>query len=188
MRRNRFQNKVATSNFTLPVAAFLTTLLWCAEGIYTHDRILGWAVCGLTAYFWVETNNAHSLIRIRSRLTPAIYLWMTGCIFSLHPLQDGLIVSCLMLASYYLLFKSYQRTEAVSPIFHSFLATAYFRPVLSLVRHSLPPFADMAYVLGGHDGLDSPLLVHGRIFPLYGRLQPVQRTFPRTKPLTPDTL
>ena len=34
MRRNRFQNKVATSNFTLPVAAFLTTLLWCAEGIY----------------------------------------------------------------------------------------------------------------------------------------------------------
>ena len=121
MRRNRFQNKVATSNFTLPVAAFLTTLLWCAEGIYTPDRILGWAVCGLTAYFWVETNNAHSLIRIRSRLTPAIYLWMTGCIFSLHPLQDGLIVSCLMLASYYLLFKSYQRTEAVSPIFHSFL-------------------------------------------------------------------
>ena len=46
------QNKVATSNFTLPVAAFLTTLLWCAEGIYTPDRILGWAVCGLTAYFW----------------------------------------------------------------------------------------------------------------------------------------
>ena len=39
MRRNRFQNKVATSNFTLPVAAFLTTLLWCAEGIYTPDRI-----------------------------------------------------------------------------------------------------------------------------------------------------
>ena len=197
MRRNRFQNKVATSNFTLPVAAFLTTLLWCAEGIYTPDRILGWAVCGLTAYFWVETNNAHSLIRIRSRLTPAIYLWMTGCIFSLHPLQDGLIVSCLMLASYYLLFKSYQRTEAVSPIFHSFLCLGIgslffpqllFFPVLSLVRHSLPPFADMAYVLGGHDGLDSPLLVHGRIFPLYGRLQPVHRTFPGTHPLPTDTL
>ena len=121
MRSNRFQNKVATSNFTLPVAAFLTTLLWCAEGIYTLYRLLGWGVCGLTAYFWVETNNAHSLIRIRSRLTPSIYLWMTGCIFCLHPLQDGLIVSCLVLASYYLLFKSYQQTEAVSPIFHSFL-------------------------------------------------------------------
>ncbi len=121
MRWNRLQNKVATSKYTLPVATLLTTLLWCAEGIYTPDRILGWAVCGLTAYFWVETNNAYSLIRIRSRLIPAVYLWMTGCIFSLHPLQDGLIVSCLMLVSYYLLFKSYQRTEAVSPFFHSFL-------------------------------------------------------------------
>lgn len=121
MRRERFQNKVATSKFTLPAAAFLCTLLWCAEGIYTPGRILGWAVCGLTAYFWVETNNAHSLVRIRSRLTPAIYLWMTGCIFSLHPLQEGSIASCLMLASYYLLFKSYQRAEAVGPIFHSFL-------------------------------------------------------------------
>ena len=121
MRRNRFQNKVATSGFTLPVAAFLATLLWCAEGIYTLDRLWGWAICGLTAYFWVETNNAHALIRIRTQLTAALYLWMAGCIFSLHPLQDGSIVSCFVLASYYLLFKSYQRTEAVNPIFHSFL-------------------------------------------------------------------
>ena len=121
MRKSRFQNKVATGKFTLPVAAVFATLLWGAEGIYTPDRLWGWVACGLTAYLWVETNNAHSLIRIRSRLTPALYLFMAGCIFGLHPLQDGTLAALFMLASYYLLFKSYQETEAVGLLFHAFL-------------------------------------------------------------------
>lgn len=121
MRKNRFQNKVATGKLTLPVASVLATLLWSAEGIYTLDRLWGLLVCGLTAYVWMETNNTHTLIRIRSRLTPAIYLFMCGCIFSLHTVQDGSIAALFMLASYYLLFKSYQQPEAVGHMFHSFL-------------------------------------------------------------------
>ncbi len=117
----KFRDKVAASGFTLPAAAVLATLLWCAEGIFTPNRLWGWAACGLTAYVWTETDNVHSLIRIRSLLTPSVYLLTAGCIFSLHPLQDGLVASCLMAASYYLLFMSYQRTEAASPLFHSFL-------------------------------------------------------------------
>ena len=181
MRSNRFQNKVATSNFTLPVAAFLTTLLWCAEGIYTLDRLLGWCVCGLTAYFWVETNNAHSLIRIRSRLTPSIYLWMTGCIFCLLPAVQILSANGSRKPDFPFISLSRHR-QLVFP------ATAFLRPVLSLVHRRLPPFADVAYVLGGHDGFDSPLLVHGRILPLYGRLRPVHRTFPGTYPFPTDIL
>ena len=122
MRKSRFQNKVATGKFTLPVAAVFATLLWGAEGIYTPDRLWGWVACGLTDYLWVETNNANSLIRIRSRLTPALYLFMAGCIFGLHPLQDGTLAALFMLASYYLLFKSYQETEAVGLLFHAFLS------------------------------------------------------------------
>ena len=89
MRRERFQNKVATGSFTLPAAAVLATLLWCGEGVYTLDYLWGWLVCGLTVYLWVETNNAYSLIRVRSLLTPSVYLFMTGCVSSLHPLQRG---------------------------------------------------------------------------------------------------
>lgn len=121
MRRERFQNKVATGSFTLPAAAVLATLLWCGEGVYTLDYLWGWLVCGLTVYLWVETNNAYSLIRMRSLLTPSVYLFMTGCVSSLHPLQRGSFIAFFMLGSYYLLFRSYQRTEAVAPIFHSFL-------------------------------------------------------------------
>ena len=121
MKRNRFQNKVATSGYTLPVAAIFATLLWCAEGIYTLDMLWGWLLCGLTTYLWLETNNANALIRIRSLLTPAVYVAIMGAAFSLHSLQSAGIIACTMLASYNLLFRSYQRTDAVSPLFNSFL-------------------------------------------------------------------
>lgn len=121
MRKGRFQHTVATSSFTLPVAAFITTLLWLIEGGYTLDRLWGWSLCGLTTYFWLETANTNALIRIRSLLTPALYSVMMGVMFALHPLQDSLAVSCCMLASYHQLFKSYQQPHAVFPLFHSFL-------------------------------------------------------------------
>ncbi len=121
MEKRRFQNKVATSGFTLPVAASFTTLLWCAEGIYTLNRLWGWVLCAVMTYLWIETNNAYSLLRIRSRLTSAIFVFLTGCMFSLHPLQDSLFVSCLMLGSYYLIFKSYQQTNVSVCFLHTFL-------------------------------------------------------------------
>lgn len=121
MKKNRFQSTVATSYFTFPVAAIISTLLWCSEGIYTPDRLLGWAVCGLVTYLWVETNNAYSLLRIRSRLTAVVYALLMGGIFFLHPLQDGSYVVCCMVVSYYLLFGSYQLSHAIVPIFHAFL-------------------------------------------------------------------
>ncbi len=121
MRKKRFQNKVATSGLTLPVAALVATILWWGEGTFTLNQLWGWMLCGVNACLWIETNNKNTLIRIRSRLTPALYLIMCGALFFLHPFQDGAVVSCCMLASYYLLFQSYQRTDAVFPFFHSFL-------------------------------------------------------------------
>ena len=121
MRKNRFQNKVATSGYTLPVAALLSTLLWCAEGVFTSAMLGGWLLCGLTAYLWMETGNANSLVRVRSLLTPATYVAMMGAAYSLHAWQPATVAACAMLASYNLLFRSYQRTDAVSPLFHSFL-------------------------------------------------------------------
>ena len=96
MRRNRFQNKVATSNFTLPVAAFLTTLLWCAEGIYTPDRILGWpfAPDGL----FLGRDQQCPFTHPHPQPVDTGHLPVDdGMYIQLHPLQDGLIASCLML-------------------------------------------------------------------------------------------
>lgn len=121
MKKHRFQNRVATSYFTLPVAAIISTVLWWGEGIYTSGYLAGWVVCGLTTYLWVETNNTYSLLRIRSRLTPVVYLMLMGVMSFLHPLQDSSLVTCCMLVSYYLLFGTYQQPHAVIPTFHAFL-------------------------------------------------------------------
>ena len=135
---------MATSGYTLPVAAIFATLLWCAEGIYTLDMLWGWLLCGLTTYLWLETNNANALIRIRSLLTPAVYVAIMGAAFSLHSLQSAGIIACTMLASYNLLFRSYQRTDAVSPLFNSFLCigigSLFFPQLLYFVPFYLSSF------------------------------------------------
>lgn len=122
MRRDRFPNKVATSYFTFPVAVIISTILWWSEGIYTLNRLISWGICMLVTYLWIETNNTYSLLRIRSRLTPAIYALLMSIMFFLHPLQENFYVSCSMLVSYYLLFRAYQQPYAILPMFHAFLA------------------------------------------------------------------
>ncbi len=121
MRRNRFQNKVATGSFTLPVASFFATLLWCADGICTLDRLWGWLLCSLITYLWLETNNTYALIRIRSMLTPSIFVFLVGTALISHNLDNGVIISCLMLASYRFLFGTYQQSNAMPHVFHAFL-------------------------------------------------------------------
>lgn len=137
MRKDRFQNKVAASYLTLPVAALLSTILWWSEGIFSQNLVFGWLVCGLMTYLWVETNNTYSLLRVRSRMTPALYALLMGAMFFLHPLQDSSFVACSMLISYYLLFGAYQQSHAILPLFHAFLfisiGSLFFPQVLYFV-------------------------------------------------------
>lgn len=120
MRRKRFQNKVATSSFTLPVATLITLGLWALGGAGDPFIWLGLIPTGITAYLLLELNNRNALIRIRSRLTTALYLVLTACNPILHPYKDiEWVVVCVTIA-YYLLFMSYQKTKASGYIFHAF--------------------------------------------------------------------
>lgn len=112
---------MATSGFTLPVAALIATLLWVAEDVYDWSRLLGWLFCGVNTYLWIETNNTHSLMRVRSLMTPSIFVLLVGITIFLHQLQDAWFVATLMLISYYQLFRSYQNVSDVTAVFHAFL-------------------------------------------------------------------
>lgn len=94
-------------------------------------------MCGLIAYLWVETNNCNALIRIRSYLTPSVYLILAGGMTFLHSEQEGFFITLCTLGSYYLLFKTYQQPYAVFFIFHSFLCigigSLFFPPLLLFV-------------------------------------------------------
>lgn len=121
MKRNRLQNKVATSSFTLPVAAVISTLLWLGDGCYDWMHLLGWLICAFNTYLWIEINNTNTLMRIRSMMTATWYILFMGMADFLHPMQSALFVSCCVLLAYQQLFKSYQMANSVSPVFHAFL-------------------------------------------------------------------
>ena len=73
-QKNKIQTIVATSGFILPVAALIATLLWVAENVYDWSRLLGWLFCGINTYLWIETNNTHALMRVRSLMTPSLFV------------------------------------------------------------------------------------------------------------------
>lgn len=137
MRKERFQNKVATSSVTLPVAAVMATLLWLSHGTYDYRLLTAWLLCGLTTYLIIEINNANALIRIRTRLTAAIYLAGMGAMLFLHSFWTGSVVTACLALSYYLLCRTYQQVQPIGLAFHAFLAlgigSLWFPQLLFLV-------------------------------------------------------
>ena len=144
MKKSRFQNRVAESNLTLPVCALLTTVLWCWWPNFMHDAflikhyelIIGWALCALTTYVLLETNNRNVLIRIRTRMVACSWLALVACMGFLHADIRSLGCAFCLSASHYLLFSCYQQVDAVNNTFHSFfflgLGSLAFPPVLVL--------------------------------------------------------
>ena len=122
MRNNRFQNKVATSSFTLPVAALVATLLWAAVGPMSQSKALCWLCCAVCSYLLVEFNNSNALLRIRSRLTTSTFLFGVGCFTFLHDSIAPMAVTFFVLGCYFFLFRSYQESNSSSNIYHAFVS------------------------------------------------------------------
>lgn len=140
MKENRLQNKVATSSFTLPVAALVATLLWGIKMPIEQTEVWAWLCCALSAYLMVEFNNSNALIRIRSRLPTSTYLYGIACCSFLHNQVLALLCGLLLLTAYYFLFRSYQDNRHTANIFHAFVAigiAALIQPILL----AIVPFA-----------------------------------------------
>ncbi|MBU3853223.1 MAG: hypothetical protein H9789_05300 [Candidatus Paraprevotella stercoravium] len=141
MRNNRFQNKVATSGFTLPVAALVATLLWAAIGPMSQTKVYCWLCCALCSYLLVEFNNANALLRIRSRLTTSTFLLGIGCFSFLHESLEALSVTFFVLGCYYFLFRSYQESNSSPNIYHAFVSLG----IASLIHPLLLCFIPFVY-------------------------------------------
>ena len=120
--KRRLQNKIAESSVTLPVACGLATVLWwLPQGTFSTDYVLGWVVCAVMTYIFIEMNAVNSLLRIRSRMISSLFLLvMTACGF-LHPFQTGLLVSLAVLIALFFLFKTYDVDNPQLPTFHAYL-------------------------------------------------------------------
>lgn len=141
MRNNRFQNKVATSGFTLPVAALVATLLWAAIGPMSQTKVYCWLCCALCSYLLVEFNNANALLRIRSRLTTSTFLLGMGCFSFLHESLETLAVTFFILGCYYFMFRAYQEPNSSPNSYHAFASLG----IACLIQPLLFCFIPFAY-------------------------------------------
>ena len=119
---NRLQNKVAGSDFTLPVCCVLAVILWWwPQCELTLRCAMGLAVSLLTTYIIMETNARFHLIRIRSRLMACTWIVLSACLSFLHPLGEPLIAAAFLSVSYLILFRCYQQHRPEGWIYHAFL-------------------------------------------------------------------
>ena len=131
------QNKIAESGLTLPVTALYAIVVWLLAGV-VKEQWWGQLACFiLSAALLAELNNSNALIRVRSRLVSSTFLALScAACFLFESMQGGIVQLCCV-ASYLILFRTYQDKEAVGWTFYAFfclgLASMAFVPVIFLM-------------------------------------------------------
>lgn len=130
----RLQNKIAASEWTLPVCAIAAAAMWwLPQRAFSVRCLMGLTLCLLTTYIVMETNAIQHIIRIRTRMMSCVWLVLAASLSFMHPLGDPTLAAALLCTSYHLLFRCYQRHHAQLDVFHAFLMLgigSFFAPVM----------------------------------------------------------
>ena len=110
---SRFQDRVTTSSWLLPVVAACCAAIWVLENTNLQVSVwTGLACCALCTYLMAELNNQHLLLRVRSRMVSSTFLVLwTMCGF-LHPLQTAHLAVLFQVVCYHAMFGIYQAHES----------------------------------------------------------------------------
>lgn len=117
----RFQNKVAGSRFSLPMASIYAALVWLAAGLVAQQMWAPFLLVALSTYLMAEINNRNALIRIRSRMVSCTFLVLTmmGVSIGIGGQEAG--VQLALVGFLLAIFHAYQDEGAVGAIFFAFL-------------------------------------------------------------------
>lgn len=145
MRRQRFQNKVATGRFILPAALLISAICWTAivtllpgtgtegpnwplwlketsnwlpQGIF--PSLLGFALYVLTTFFLINLNNIFAIIRIRTSIQSFLFLLLATAFPQLYDELPGLLLGLSFLTAFYQLFGSYRQERSSGALFNTF--------------------------------------------------------------------
>lgn len=147
MRQQRFQNKVATGRFILPVALLISAICWTVTvtlfpdtGTGTEDSnwplwfkevsdrlpqgifspLIGFALYVLTTFFLTNLNNIFSIIRIQTSIQSFLFLLLITAFPQLYTELPGLLVGLSFLTAFYQLFGSYRQERSSGAMFNAF--------------------------------------------------------------------
>ncbi|MBQ0049590.1 MAG: hypothetical protein KBT12_05070 [Bacteroidales bacterium] len=120
MRRDRLQNYISGSVFTLPLCTLCCVALWwlSSDDDDWWERGGGLLLVAATTYVLVELNNRNILLRIRTRLVSSTWLLSAAAIPLVHRWTPQLTSAFSLAASYYLLFCTFQKHRCQTTTFH----------------------------------------------------------------------
>lgn len=136
MRQHTLRKDVVESNFTLPVTAVVTLLLWAIAPKWDGALWGTLLLTGVMTYVIVEWNNQCQLLRIRSRMNSVTFLTLMSVFPALHSVGFDLIPAFSLIGAYFMLFKAYGLYKPQGFVFHAFfflsLGSLFFPPLLLL--------------------------------------------------------
>lgn len=143
MRRDRLQNHVSGSVFTLPTCAVLFLVSWYFNNRNALMEPWTWVtflILVLTAYILVEMNNRNQLLRVRSRMVSSVWLVLAASITVLQTYGEGPVAACAMPGAYFMLFRTYQKIDCEADSFHYALMLGMSSLLLPQLICCLPLF------------------------------------------------
>lgn len=137
MKAKRTQNRVTQSRLTLPMVTVYAVAVWLAGGLLQQQLWPQLACFLLSTFLMVELNNGNALIRVYSRTVSSSFAILTCAANFLFSSFTGAFVTLCLIATYVLLFRTYQDKQAVGLTFYAFvcigMASLVFVKVLWMV-------------------------------------------------------
>lgn len=142
MMNKRFQNNVASGRFTLPAAILFFVVVSCFvlyPGILSEDgrRMCVNALISVAlTYDLQEMHNRFLLIRIRTYMVPAVYLFLSAAALCINPHRFDTPIALCGIMTMHLLCCTYQKRNPSGYVFYAFvllgLASVEIGPLLYL--------------------------------------------------------
>ena len=127
MKVYKRHNTISQSVLTLPVCLLLALVLWWfPQRHYSHDYLANLLLMLLTALIITGTNARYHILRVRSYMMMAAWMFGTTMVTFLHPFKpEGshdapMMAACCLAMAYHLLFRTYQKSNPVVDAFHIF--------------------------------------------------------------------
>lgn len=138
LRKKTFQNKVATSRYSLPVTATLAALVWVAVGVLMDNIWVQFAFTIISTLLMVELNNRNALMRTYSRMVSCSYLVLITMASLPSPSLKANIVTMCFIAFYLIIWNSYQDKRSAGWTFYAFFCIGLASMVFIQIIYYMP--------------------------------------------------
>lgn len=135
--RNTIQYEIATGRATLPVAIVLSLVLWLLTFREWTDFFSLLAGYGI-AYLLIELNTTFALIRTRTSLPSAFFLFFFSTAPYLHTYSAEIWIPLLFMGMIFSLSKSFESGQSSTTIFHAFLCTGIASMITPFLLYMVP--------------------------------------------------